>query len=194
MGRLLKHSVIFQGLFLMAFGLFASERMRAKTPSATVKMAESSESNPNPDAHALDVLYRMLLKSEAFRTPVSGLRIRLAPGKVVISLQNEELYSGDSVALDETVQPVLDRIASSLLPLLAPEFQVRVQAFIEGATEEHGVSAFKQETAYSLATKRAEWLLHYLETRHQSRAKGRFWIGAGVAGTNKRIELIIESR
>ncbi len=193
MDRQLKSTALYQGLFLLAFGLYAHERFQAQGSVAPKKVdAEVISPSSEPGLHAIELLYRDLKNTPAFQTPIDGLRLKQTGSRISIILQSDELYSGEGVAIEETWHPVLDRIAESVFPKLGDAFQVRIQGFKEVGDESGGVSAFKQESAYALATSRAEWLIQYFETKFQTRSKMRFWVGAGLSTSSKRLELTIE--
>jgi hypothetical protein len=193
MDRYLKNTALYQGLFLLAFGLYASERLQARESIVLKKTeAEIVSLSTEPGLRAIEILYRDLKSTPLFQTPIDGLRLKQTGSRISIILQSDELYSGENIAIEETWHPVLDRIAESVFPKLGEGFQVRIQGFKELGDESGGVSAFRQESAYALATSRAEWLIHYFETKVQTRSKMRFWVGAGLSTSSKRLEMTIE--
>jgi len=197
MGRRLsrgKAVPVYQGLAVVALGLFAS---RLQVPSADTPVAPVPTPAPRLEVespHVLQSLYKHLQDSEWFRTKVDGVRLSRTPNRVVISIENDELYEGQSASISAGWLPLIDGLAETLLPELGSSLQVRIEGFKEDRDESQGVSVFTQMGDYRLATERASWLVDYLERNFPAFRRLKVRLGAGVASSAERIEVHIELR
>ncbi len=185
---------VYQGLAVLALGLFASRlqvpvKDVTTTPSATLLPRVEVES-----PHALQVLHKHLQESEWFRTKVDGVRLWRTAHRIVISIESDELYEGQSSSISEGWLPLIDGLAETLLPELGPSLQVRIEGFKEDRDESQGVSVFTQLGDYRLATERASWLVDHLERNFPGFRRLKIRLGAGVAASAERVEIHIEMR
>jgi flagellar motor protein MotB len=197
MGRCLKGRAtltVYQGLAVLALGLFAS---RTQIPLA--EKAAVPEPTPSPvidsgGPHVLQGLYKRLQDNEWFKARVEGVRLWRTPHRVVISIENDGLYEDQSTTVSESWMPLIDGLARVLLPELGTSLQVRIEGFVEDRDEAQGVSVFTQLSDYRLATERASWLVDHLERNFPESRKLKIRIGAGVASSAERVEIHVEMR
>ena len=185
---------VYQGLAVVALGLFAS---RVEAPLSGASAAPSPTPVPTQEAmspHALQILHKRLQESEWFRTKVDGVRLSRTPHRVIISIENDELYEGQSASISQVWLPLIDGLAGTLLPELGPSLQVRIEGFKEDRDETQGVSVFTQMGDYRLATERASWFVDYLERNFPGFRRLKVRLGAGIASSAERIEIHIEMR
>jgi flagellar motor protein MotB len=164
-------------------------------------MDASSAPSPTPtprveveSPHALQVLYKHLQESEWFKTKVDGVRLSKTAHRVVISMESDELYEGQSASISAGWLPLIDGLAETLLPELGPSLQIRVEGFKEDRDESQGVSVFTQLGDYRLATERASWFVDHLERNFPAYRRLKIRLGAGVAASAERIEIHVELR
>ncbi len=197
MGRRLRGSgrvTVYQGLAIVALGLFAS---RVHAPVVSSEVSPSPIPVPSTEIdqpHALQILYKRLQDSEWFKVKADGVRLWRTSHRVVISIESDELYDDQSASISETWVPLIDALARILIPELGPSLQVRIEGFKEDHDEAQGVSVFTQMGDYRLATERASWLVDHLERNFPESRRLKMRIGAGVAASAERVELHIEMR
>ena len=208
----MKNSVLFMGLFLMAFALYANERNQvpvtvvAPSGQATeVTVSDVPASGPNrpviegvgSDAPAkgsdvkLLAFFQTLVNDPLFSTHADGLRLVREPRAVMIQLYGDDVFAEGEVEIRESWYSVLDRIASKLTK---EEFQkglkVEVRGFAdEASSREQKPSDFgRSDFAFSFA--RAEWLARYFERKWRIPLQEVFTLkGMGARPYGKKIEL-----
>lgn len=185
---------VYQGFAVLALGLFAS-RFQARGPDPAVPVTPTPAPRMEAESpHTLQILHKHLQESDWFKARMDGVRLTRTPHRVVISIENDELYEGQSASIAEGWLPLMDGLAQALLPELGPSLQVRVEGFKEDRDETQGVSVFTQLGDYRLATERASWLVDHLERNHPGFRRLKVRLGAGVASSAERVEIHVEMR
>ena len=196
MERIKQNSVIFQGLFLIAFALYAKERnashpliIQNKTIVAAPEAIEEEHQSPS-----LNGLYSKLKSLSIFLVPVDGVKLLRTDTAVVISLQSDELYRDGEVAIEETWFPMIEQIGNAVFPVLDPGLKLSFVGFANSLNEAESKSAAFQQSPYLFSTSRAEWLFRYYDSKFRIKTDKRIPImsGAGAIPNGKRVELRIE--
>ncbi len=181
-----KNVVIFQGLFLIVFALYAAEKKKVRT-IVVAKEAVAAEAPPEViETRNLDELYRQLKKKPFFESPIDGVKIEKLKASIRISLQSDELYREGESSVEETWQPALDSIGDSLFVYLQNRFRVTFIGYANTESE-----------PFRFSSGRAEWLYRYYESKYHLSAKSNaenlkrvFYIsGGGAIQNGKRIEI-----
>jgi hypothetical protein len=151
----MKLVTVYQGLFLIAFALYASERNRIHRVLSVPSSPEHQELT-EIQSPELRSLYQKLKVAPVFSTTIDGVSLSHSLEEIKIQLKSEELYQGDETAIEETWLPVLDQIGNVLFAGSsdAPKFGI---VFSSNAPFE--------KDAFSFSSQRAEWVLRYFNRK-----------------------------
>jgi flagellar motor protein MotB len=208
---IVKDSVLYMGLFLMAFVLYANERNRPAEarPSdtdteAAAKVADSTpavnrpviESVPSDlPAHGADAkiqaLFQIFLSDAMFSRPADGLRLVREPRAIEIQLYGDDVFTEGEIAVRESWYPVIDRIAEKLT---ADEFKkglkVEIRGFADEASQREVRSSDFGHSDFTFSFARAEWLARYLERKWGISLQDVFTLkGMGSRPYGKKVEV-----
>jgi hypothetical protein len=151
-----KQTTLYQGLFLIAFALYANERNQAH-PILIQKIADTTPVEISLPAE-VDSLYQKLKASPLFATPIDGVTLIKGKQDVRVQLKSDELYRNDEIAMEETWLPVLDQVGTLLFQEGEPKCAL---TFSSNSSVDHD--------EFSISSQRAEWVLHYLNRKFQFR-------------------------
>jgi flagellar motor protein MotB len=182
----MKQTVVYQGLFLIAFALYANERNQAHPVVIQKEIAEPSAPGEIPAAPELVALYQKLKIASVFTTPIDGVSLTSAPRALSIRIQSDELYpDGSEVAVEETWQPVLDQIGDALFAAGEPTVDLIFS-----------VSTTLEKDAFTVSSARANWVLRYLERKYRFRVdQGKYRVtglGTTESPRGKKAYAVIE--
>ena len=181
MKALSKQTVVYQGLFLIALGLYAQERNSAHPFLIQKETAPSLVAADIPSSPELDTIYKRLKNSPVFSTPIDGLTLTKNVRTIRIDLQSEEIYRSGEIAVEETWLPVLDQIGNALFEGGEP----KADLLFAGNSQE-------EKDAFTTSSTRAEWLLHYFNRKYQLRLDQKKYrvLGEGLA-KSPRISIVL---
>jgi flagellar motor protein MotB len=207
----MKNPVLFMGLFLITFGLFAKERMRPHTVSVsegvqasslnvvdvpdskTPAVIEGRDSNTPSRGSNLKVqaLFQNFMSDALLASKADGMRLAREPNAMMVQLYGEDVFADGATDVHESWYPVLDRIAAKLT---ADEFKkglrVEIRGFADEASpREQKPSDFgRSDFAFSFA--RAEWLARYFERKWRIPLQEAFTLkGMGARPYGKKLEI-----
>ena len=185
----MKNPAIYQGLFLIFVALFAAERQKNRSiPEANAEtVIVQNEGSPT-----LFALYPKLKSLSVFQSQIEGLAIAQKPHEIVISLQEDDLYTEGEVAVNENWRAILDQLTTSVFPELTPHYQVEIVGFANSLSEKERVSVAMTKSPWVFSAKRAEWVLQYIDGRISRASSPKLTIsGAGAVPNGKRLEIRI---
>ena len=187
----MKNQAIYQGLFLIFVALFAAERQKTKAiPAAS---AETVEVQGNEPSRSLMSLYQEMKSHSLFHSQIEGLSLNLKPHEIQITLQEDDLYNEGEVALNENWRPILDQIASTVLPDLKGAYRVEILGFANALSEKEKASVAMTKSPFVFSANRAEWILQYLDSHWTHSISSQVVIaGAGAVPNGKRFEIRIQ--
>lgn len=180
----MKSSILYQGLFLMAFALYVQAK-NAHAPSAfapQIASVPTSSSGGEPEKFllplSLDLLQRELRMIPALRAGVEGLRLGSSSDGVMVSIRSPDLYRRNSDAVESAWLPTLDQLGGPVYSTLDPELELRIRVYGENSREK-GV-----------------WILQYFENHFQSEKKKDAAVENVSRGGEgeERIELLIRKK
>ncbi len=152
----MKSAVVYQGLFLIAFGLYVQERLskRPEKAGAVVKAGARTESAPRQDETGLVSLvqvYRDFQSIPAVRASLSGLKLSQNSSEVSLVLESDELYRTHAVEVEPVWHSTLDEIGTRIYSKLGSDFEMRIEVDGDRSSE------------------RAGWVLGYFENHFQAK-------------------------
>ncbi len=191
-----QNAVIYQGLFLIAFALYAKEQNESH-PIVIQKetvIAQPEITPTRPESQTLSALYQELKSKEVFQTPVDGVKLTQLGTAIQVSLQSDELYRDGEAAIEETWYPMIDQIGSALFPRVDQSFKVSFVGYANSLNERESRSAAFQQSPYLFSASRAEWLFRYYDSHFHLKSEQRsfYMTGAGAVPNGKRVEIWIE--
>jgi outer membrane protein OmpA-like peptidoglycan-associated protein len=188
-----KQGVIYLGLFIMVFGLYAAQlKKNSAVKNTKISMMVPEDEEVKIAQTRIQLLYDQVFEASVFKNKVSGVSLKpMSPpvkNDFTISFSGDEIYTGGDFSIHESWGTVLDFLAGVIKS--APGLEVEVSGFAnendprEKSPTDYGSSPF----AFSFA--RAEWLAHYFERKHGLVIKKTFVLrGMGAIPQGKRIDL-----
>jgi hypothetical protein len=153
-----KQTAIYQGLFLIALGLYAQERNSAHPILIQKETTPSLAAADIPSSPELDAIYKKIKISPVFSSPIDGVTLSKTARAIRIDLQSEEIYKSGEIAVEETWLPVLDQIGSAIFS----GGDLKADVIFAGTAQE-------EKDAFMTSGARGEWLLHYFNRKYQLR-------------------------
>jgi hypothetical protein len=153
-----KQTAIYQGLFLIALGLYAQERNSAHPVLIQKETIPSLAAADIPSSPELDAIYKKIKISPVFARPIDGLTLSKSARTIRIDLQSDEIYKSGEIAVEETWLPVLDQIGSAIFTGM----ELKADVMFVGTAQE-------EKDAFMTSGARGEWLLHYFNRKYQLR-------------------------
>ncbi len=157
----MRRPVVDQGLFLIAFALFADAKLQAVSGPAS---ASAGGASPEVSAsHApvrtvslsIEMLRQELALMPIFRANLPGLGFSVRSGGISIVLQGEELYRDDSGELEAVWHSPLEAMGDAVYGHLDEGLALTIVGY-GGRTDKEGVG---------LGELRARWVKSFLEER-----------------------------
>jgi len=209
----MKNPVVFLGLFLMAFALYANERRQLEAQPKTKSEAAGpiSATNENgvsvitvPPSSAppvvetartadpqLKALFQSFLQDSIFSGRTDGIRIALEPEGLLIQLSGDDVFAEGEPSVRESWYPAIDRIAEKLTPAeFKKGLKVEVRGFADEASEKERSPGDFGHSDFLFSFSRAEWLARYFERKWRMPLKEVFTIKAmGARPYGKKVEL-----
>jgi flagellar motor protein MotB len=208
----MKNSVLFMGLFLMAFALYANERNQVPVtvvapqgqatevtvqdvpvtgPNKPVVEGVSSDAPSKGADTKLQALFQSFVTDSLFSTHADGLKLVREPRAIMIQLYGDDVFSEGEIEIRETWYSVLDRIAAKLTK---EEFQkglkVEIRGFADEASQRELKSSDFGRSDFSFSFARAEWLARYFERKWRIPLQEVFTLkGMGARPYGKKVEL-----
>jgi len=172
MSRTARDTPIYQGLFLMALGLYASApqaKRESEVTQAPAVEAPQERTQESPLGH----LFKELKGIPVFEGGVQGVTLELHEGQIVINLESDELYRKGAIEVEAVWHATLDQIGSEIYSQLDPRFELEITGFGSEAEE------------------RARWILKYFRSQFQSGSTTRVRLFALESGPGQRIRFRI---
>jgi hypothetical protein len=152
MGRKVNQTAIYQGLFLLAFGLYANatrsprkEAVAAPESRPRVDIEKRSESQNDP----LQDLYGELERIPVFQGKIEGVGLKISGDSILIEIQSDELYRPGGVEVEPVWHSSLIQIGQELYSELDPSLALEITGF------------------GPLGESRAKWLSEYFKSQFQ---------------------------
>jgi flagellar motor protein MotB len=194
--------VLFLGLFVIFFGLYAREHQRMARAGAGASVVPVPQSVPAPAAAeqaasgAIPVSQRVRELTDAlqgdslFQVHADGLTARYEPDAVTVSFGGDDVYAEGHFAFRETWYTSLDRLASILQPFVARGLRIEITGYTDlGSAKERRPTDYG-ESDYALSFARAEWVARFLERRALIPIQERVRLtGSGSVKTGRRVDL-----
>lgn len=189
-----KQSVIYLGLFLMMFGLYAAQlkkKAAVKTQSETPALVTEEEEIKRTQTR-VQLLYEKVSALSVFRTRISGIRLLPASPPVkndfMISLSGDEIYNDGGFSIHESWGTVLDSLA--VIIKAEPGLSLEISGFADENNPKEKAASDYGSSALAFSYARAEWLAHYFERKHGIEIQKTFVLrGMGAIPMGKRIDL-----
>ena len=186
----MKNTAVYQGLFLMAIGLYAEERSQKHEKTIIVQKESTpavAEVTPElPSAPELDSIYKKLKIAPVFRTAIDGVTLSKSPRTLRIRMKSEELYREGEIAMEETWLSVLDQIGNALFETGEPKADL---TFASNASS-------TEKNSLLIASQRGDWVLRYLNRKYRFRLdRGHYRImglGRNIDAETGRIVPMLE--
>jgi hypothetical protein len=151
MGRKVNRSAVYQGLFLLAFGLYANA-----TRSSKIQAVPAPESRPvipierrSDSNDPLQDLYEELERIPVFQGKIEGVELKFSGDSILIEIQNDELYRPDSIEVEPVWHSSLIQIGQELYSELESGLSLEITGF------------------GPLGEGRAKWLSEYFKSQFQ---------------------------
>ena len=185
--------LIYIGLFLIAFGLYASQLK--KKPHVENKPVETPMLEPTPASASqarIQVLYEKILADKMFTSKIGGIKLTPARPPVnndfTITFTGDEIFTNEGFSIHESLASTLDFLAETIKSehglMVEISGYADANSVLEVKPSDYGSSAL----AFSFA--RAEWLAHYFEQTHGiSVSKTLILRGMGAVPQGKKVEL-----
>ena len=152
MGRKVNRSAVYQGLFLLAFGLYANATRSPRNeavpapesrPGAPIEKRSQSQDDPLQD------LYEELERIPVFQGKIEGVELKFSGDSILIEIQNDELYRPDSIEVEPVWHSSLIQIGQELYSELEAGLSLEITGF------------------GPLGESRAKWLSEYFKSQFQ---------------------------
>ena len=155
-------SIIYLGLFLIAFGLYASQIKKIPRASEVKPVTSLVESTPVPaPQNRIQVLYDKISAQKIFSNTVDGVKLTPSHAPIkndfIITLYGDEMFSDENFSISTSWTNVLDQIADFFKPELGLKMEITGYADADN-TREQKPSDYGN-SAYAFSYARAEWLL-----------------------------------
>jgi hypothetical protein len=183
----MKSSVLYQGLFLIAFALYADSRMHATGTTGTSGGSGTYSSLSTHATHlplALDLLRQELAQIPIFRAKVPGVTLSILDEQVLIAFEGDDLYREGATEVEAIWASALEQIGSAVYQHLDPALQLTIVGFGTGMDQEGS----------SQGTLRAKWIEHFFGSRSDGGEKPKVTVldggkGAGVPRFELKVSL-----
>jgi hypothetical protein len=179
----MKSSVLYQGLFLIAFALYADSRLH-KTDTADSNGATGPYSTLSTHATrlplALDLLRQELALIPIFRAKVPGVSLSILDEQVLIAFEGEDLYREGGVEIEAVWTSALEQIGTVVYQHLDPALELAIVGFGDGADQD-GVTQGEL---------RAKWIEHFFASQGEGGDRPKVKVRNGGKGSGvPRFEL-----
>ncbi|MBU6153549.1 MAG: hypothetical protein KGP28_04535 [Bdellovibrionales bacterium] len=155
MGRKVRSSSLYQGLFLLAFGLYANSARSPEKQSATLGTPDSETPRKGASRNdALEELYSRLEAIPVFQGRVDGVELKLMDSAIFIELQSADLYRPGSEEIEAAWHSSMVQIGHEVYSRLDPSLELEITGF------------------GSLGEGRAKWLKAYFQNQFQGTKSG----------------------
>jgi hypothetical protein len=152
----MRRAVVDQGLFLIAFALYADAKLHSSEVSGAVTEPVSVRETPSRSLSlSIEMLRQELALMPIFRANLPGMGFTARAGGISIVLRGEELYPGDSEELGAVWHSPLESIGDAVHGHLDEDLFLTIVGY-GGRTGEEGVG---------LGELRARWVKRFLEER-----------------------------
>ena len=152
MGRKGNRTVIYQGLFLMAFGLYANATRspgNKAVPAPESRPRDTLEKRAASQDEPLQELYDDLQRIPVFQGKIEGVELEVSGDSILIEIRSEELYRPASVEVEPVWHSTLIQIGQELYSELDPGLALEITGF------------------GPLGESRAKWLSEYFKSQFQ---------------------------
>ena len=179
----MKSAVLYQGLFLIAFALYAETKIHA---SGEAGLGQPTGAYSSLSTHAtrlplaLDLLRQELAQMPIFRAKIPGVVLSILDEQVLIAFEGDDLYREGSVEVGEIWISALEQIGVAVYQHLDPSLELSIVGFGSGA-DQNGLTQGEL---------RAKWIGNFFASRHESGALPKMKVLDGGKGSGvPRFEL-----
>ena len=187
-----KQGLIYLGLFLITFGLYAAQLK--KKPRVENKVVPSLVTQLQPDVPQarIQILYDKIYSEKMFASKISGIKLTPSHPPVnsdfIITFFGEDVFTDEGFSIHESFGSTLDFLAQLIKAEHGLTVEISGFADLGNAHEEKSSDYGSSPLAFSFA--RAEWLAHYFEQKFGiSIPKTLILRGMGAVPQGKKIEL-----
>lgn len=189
-----KQGVIYLGLFLMVFGLYAAQ-LKKKPPVKNELASSAYEQEPEEFKIAqtrIQLLYDQVSEASVFKNKTVGIRLTPAQAPVRnefrVTFSGEEVFKEGDFAIHESWTTILDFLAG----LIKKEagLHVEISGFADQDSMREKSASDYGSSALTFSFARAEWLAHYFERKHGISIQKTFVLrGMGAVPQGRKIVL-----
>jgi hypothetical protein len=201
----MKSPVVYVGLFLIAFSLYAASLKKENhsksgiTPAAPVEEVVNAEPvTPNAKLLALNAKFSQVFKSKDLPDGLRferGINDFSGTPEVKIVWSGEDIYRAGDFSIRETLYPVIDRMGKLLRAELANGLRVEIRGFADLDDEVERTAGDYGKSSYAFSYARSEWLAHYLEHHNEIELHDRVQLkGMGAVEKGRKLEVALSYR
>jgi flagellar motor protein MotB len=190
----MKFPVVYVGLFLIAFALYAAE---AKKPATVITMPA-----PAPKASIAKITQESKLAAlqskltEALTTNalpdgilmVQSVNRYSGASELLLRWSGDDMYAAGDFAIRETWYTLIDRMAAVIQAELKNGLEVEIRGYADSEDPVEKSPSDYGKSAYAFSFARAEWLARYLERKDQIEIEPHFQLkGMGASESGRKI-------
>ncbi len=169
MGHKVRGVAVYQGLFLMVFGLYASKVPVSSILKVSAPPSQVLQSGETPIMDPILKVNQELEKIPVFQGKIEGVELKASGRSLQIEIRSEDLYRPGAIEIEPVWHSSLIQIGQEVYSELDPVLQLEITGF--GA----------------LGESRAKWLSGYFKNQFQGRKNTliRLFVVDGETGTDR---------